>query len=226
MANLGHDTVGWRGRETTRKRLIREALESTFREHVVLLEELRWAVVAAQLATCSDEQSRRSLLNSFARTMREQFTDRVIQKVPVSPKTPVGLVARAAVYRMKDVDALRRFLSAEHSCILCRYKTNLDVYEPRYEPRSRYVTPHHHAATFRFFESRPSEVTYDALENVPGTFIPATQKLTLIIPRGMTADLASVAAVPWTLYRYDGLSEWGEVKGTDPLEWVQRNRYH
>jgi hypothetical protein len=116
-------------------------------------------------------------------------------------------------------------LIAETSCILCRYKTNLDVVEPRYEPWSRYVVPQHHAATFRFFESRPAAVTYEQLEGVPGTFIPATQKLTLIVPRGMSPDLEAIAEVPWELFGYDDLRVWSEVKGTDPLERVQRNRY-
>lgn len=127
---------------------------------------------------------------------------------------------------MRDVAALRRFLNAENPCILCRYKTNLDVDEPRYKPWSRFVVPQHHAATFRFFESRPSKVTYEQLESVPGTFIPATHKLTLIVLRGIIPDLASIARVPWKLFGYEDLNDWNEVKVTDPLERVQRNRYH
>jgi hypothetical protein len=214
-----------RGRETNRKRLLREVLESTYQGQAVVLDEVRWNVMGRQIAESAHENARRSLLNSFARTVREQLTEHVIQKVPLSAKTPVGLVARAAVYRMRDGVILGRFLNGEDSCILCRYKTNLEVDEPRYEPWSRYVVPQHHAATFRFFESRPSKITYEQLENVPGTFIPATQKLTLIVPRGTTPDLASIAKVPWKLFGYEDLSDWNEVKGTDPLEKVQRNRY-
>jgi hypothetical protein len=126
---------------------------------------------------------------------------------------------------MRDVTAVGRFLNAEDPCILCRYITNLELEEPRYEPWSRYVVPQRYAATFRFFESRPSRITYDQLENVPGTFIPATQKLTLIVPRGTTADLASISKVPWKLFGYHDISDWSEVDGTDSLERVQRNRY-
>src|SRR5262249_29507723 len=214
-----------RGRETVRKRVLREALESIYRGQAVLLDELRWNTIGQQIAERADENARRSLLNSFARTVREQLTEHVIQKVPLSAKTPVGLVARAAVYRMRDAAALGRFLIAEDSCILCRYKTNLEVDEPRYAPWSRYVVPQHHAATFRFFESRPTKITYDELEQVPGTFIPATQKLTLIVPRGITPDFAAIATVPWKLFGYDELHDWYEVSGTDPLEKVHRNRY-
>lgn len=213
-------------RETKRKQDLREVLNSTFKKQAVLLDELRWAVMGPHFVAGMAENTRRSLLNSFARTVREQLTNHVIEKLPISPRTtPVGLVARAAVYRMRDVNALRCFLSAKNAYILCRYKTNFDVYEPRYKPWSRYVTPQHHAVTFRFFESRPSKVTYEMLGHVPGTYIPATQKLSLIVPRAMTIDLASIAAVPWTLYGYDALDDWYKVDGTDPLSLVHRNRY-
>ncbi len=211
-------------RETERKRRIREVLNSTFQGQAVLLDELRWAVIGHQFEEGINENSRRSLLNSFARTVREQLTDYEIQKIPISSEIPVGVVARAAVYRLKDIAALGRFLNAEDPCILCRYKTNFDVEEPRYEPRSRYVTPQHHAATFRFFEKRPSELTYDQIEDVPGTFIPATQTLSLIVPQQSTADWAPIANVPWTLFGYDTLSDLREIKGAIPLESVHRNR--
>jgi len=214
-----------RGRDTDRKRALREALESIYRGHAVLFDELRWHTIGRQIAERTDENGRRSLLNSFARTVREQLTDHVVRKVPLSAKTPVGLVARAAVYRIRDAAALGRFLAAECSCILCRYRTNYEVEEPRYAPWSRYVVPQYHAATFRFFECRPPALTYGKLEQVPGTFIPATQKLTLIVPRAMTPDLASIATVPWKLFGYDDLHDWYEVSGTDPLEKVHRNRH-
>lgn len=216
-----------RRRQTHRKRLIREALESTYRGRAVILDELRWTVMEPQLLECSEEKARHSLLNSFARTVRDHLTDHVIEKIPLSPRTPVGLVARAAVYRMKDANALRGFLNAEDPCIFCGYKTNIDVDEPRYEPRSRFVRPQYHAATFRFFERRPSKIAYHQLETAPGTFVPATQNLTLIVPRGATVDSALIAAkVPWKLFAYENLSQLREVKGTDALELVQRNRYH
>lgn len=92
-----------RRRETDRRRRLREALESTYRGQAVLLDELRWRVVGEQMAERADENARRSLLNSFARTVREQLTNHLIKKIAISPDTPVGLVARAAVYRMKDI---------------------------------------------------------------------------------------------------------------------------
>lgn len=211
-------------RDTPRKRHLREVLDSMYLGRPALLDELRWIVVGKQLAEALDESARRSIRNSFARTVREQLDDHVTQKVPVTPETPVGLIARAAVYRVSDLDFLPRFLNAQEACILCRYKTNFDVDETRYVP-SRYVIPHHHAATFRFFESRPAGITYEQLWSVPGVFIPTTQKLTLIVPEGATADLASVAVVPWQLFGYEELSAWSKVNGMDPLHRVHRNSY-
>jgi len=157
MVNSPLGNPNRRGRETNRKRLIRDVLESMYRGRAVLLDELRWAVMGPRLSRCLDENARRSVLNNFARTIREQVAEHLILKVPVSPNTPVGLIARAAVYRVRNVAALRRFLNAAESCILCRCKTNLEVEEPRYQSWSRYVAPQHHGATFRFFESRPSK---------------------------------------------------------------------
>jgi hypothetical protein len=125
---------------------------------------------------------------------------------------------------MKNVDILPRFLKSPEACILCRYQTNCDVDEPSWT--SRYVIPQHHAATFRFFEYRPEmEISYDLLRLRPGTFIPATHMLTLIVPRGTNADLASAAQVPWKLFGYEDLRDWFPCSETDPLESVHRNRY-
>jgi len=211
-------------RQTNRKRRIREALETTFNGRAVLLDELRWTVMGPQFVSNIDDAARRSLMNSFARTVREQLPDYVIEKLRIARRTAVGIVARAAVYRMKDVDALRRFLTCTDACVLCRYKTNIDADEPHYEPLSRYVVARYHAATFRFFNRRPSKLTYEEVENTPGTYIPATQKLSLVVPRGKSAEMLSVAAVPWKLFGYDDLNDWHEVDGNDPLLLVHRDR--
>src|SRR5262245_17249696 len=140
----------------------------------------------------------RSWLNSFARTVREQLPDYAVQKIPIDANTPLGVVARTAVYRLSDVGQLRWFLAADDPCILCRYKTDLDVFEPRYT--RRYVTPQHCAATFRFFDGKPAQLSYEDIDRVPGTFIPATQKLSVVVPRGSRIEPLSLAAVPWKLF--------------------------
>lgn len=224
MPDISED-ITQRGRETKRKRMLREVLSTAYEGQVVLLDELRWRIFESQRGDSDPTGTAitRSWLNSFARTVREQLPSGYrIEKVPIGQGTPVGLVARAAVYRLKDVSALRAFLQAKSACILCRWKTNLEVAEPRY--RQRYVTPHHHVATFRFFQKRPSKVTYGSLEATPGTLIPTTQKLTLIVPRGMQINSQSGVTVPWKLFRYDELSEWHEVAAGDPLSDVQRDR--
>jgi hypothetical protein len=212
-------------RETCRKRVIRELLGSSFAGRAVLLDELRWAVFSAQRP--DDDKSgssiTRSWLNSFARTIREQLPAEFrIEKIEINEATLVGVLARAALHRLKNVSWLRHFLKATEPTILCRYKTNMDIEEPRY--RSRYVTPQYHVATFRFFEQRPKSLSYEALNGIPGTLIPATQKLTVIVPRAMEVDLPQVAVVPWRLYGYHDLYDWYEVSATDRLDAVQRNR--
>ncbi len=140
----------------------------------------------------------------------------------IPSRSTAGLLARTALYRPKSVAWLRHFLRAKEASILCRYKTNMDVEEPRY--RSKYVTPQYHVATFRFFEQRPKSVSYEQLNRIPGTLIPPTQKLTIVVPRAMEVDLAQIAAVPWKLYGYHDLNDWYEVGATDRLDAVQRDR--
>jgi len=217
--------VSMGARNTWRKRQIRELLRSSFARRAVLLDELRWAVFSAQLP--EDDNSgpniTRSWLNSFARTIREQLPAEFrIEKIEINKATLVGLVARTALYRLRSVAALRRFLRATEPSILCRYKTDLDVEDPRYQ--LRYVTPQYHVATFRFFEQPPKSMSYDQLNGIPGTLIPATQKLTIVLPRAMEVDLARVAVVPWKLYGYHELNDWYEVSATDRLDAVHRDR--
>ena len=210
------------GRNTKRKARLLEVLESRA-DAGMLLDEARWLVEGERLAECRDDESRRSVYNSFARTVREQISGYVVEKIPVSPNTPIGLLARVAVFRIRDAGFLQHFLNVSSACILCRYKTNLDVDAPRYEPASQHVVPHFHAATFRFFDEQPSAVTYESLENTMGTFIPTTQKLTAIVREGGTLESSSVSRVPWRLFGSVSLDSWFDVSGTDPLRSVHRS---
>ena len=210
-------------RETTRKRLLREVLELRAEEGI-LLDEARWQVVGEKLTECQDSNERRSLLNSFSRTVREQLPPQFeVRKISISQETPVGLVARAAVYRQKDVSAIRGFLASRDACILCRYQTNLKASERHYH--ARYKTPHFHAATFRFFQRQLTEDTYCRLQEQPGTFIPTTQELTIIVARGSDAKLLEVANVSWKLLGDGGLDTWFDVDGSAPLLSVLRNNF-
>jgi hypothetical protein len=101
-----------RNRSTARKRLLRDCLESQYCGGPVLLDEVRWTVMGQHLERCGEgtANARRSLMNSFARTVREQLHDYKIEKLPISPRTPVGLLARMAVFRMKNSDDVSQFL--------------------------------------------------------------------------------------------------------------------
>ncbi len=211
-------------RNTRRKECIRHLLNSTYAGRPVILDELRWAVLGIEIDAghYAGMTVTRSWLNSFARTIREQFSDYTIHKIPINGDTPVGLVARAAVYRLPRLTELRQFLAGDDSCILCRYKTDLDIYEPRY--KMRYVTPQYHVATFRFFDRPPERVSYGEIGQVPGTLIPATQKVSVVVPLGVRLGVPSLAAVPWKLFGYHDLDSWYDVHPTSRLDNVHRNR--
>jgi hypothetical protein len=211
-----------RRRLTARKALIEKALADEYSGGPTILEELRWKVLVQQYGH-SFVQMTDAKQKSFARTIREHLPGYAIQKTPITCDTPLGLVARAALYRLKSLDKLRRFIHGEDPSILCRYQTNMDVDEPRYW-RSRYATPNYHVATFRFFAKRPAGPSYEDIKLIPGTLIPATQKLSLIVPPGMNVEMRAVAAVPWKLFGYEKLSDWHEVDATDRLGAVERNR--
>src|SRR5262245_44261708 len=113
-------------RRTWRKQRIEKLLATTFAGEAILLDELRWAVMPAAIEAerCDGGAVTRSWMNSFARTIREQFPDCTIQKIPINERTPVGIVVRAAVYRLADPATLRRFLGSLDACILCRFRTD------------------------------------------------------------------------------------------------------
>jgi len=205
-------------RNTARKRRIRELVETRYAGTAVLLDELRWAVFDAESRDkpSANETITRSWMNSFARTIREQFPEFAIKKIPIDSWTPVGLVSRTALYRLKNIRALREFLSSAESCILCRYKTDIEAEEVRY--RRRYVIPQYHAATFRFFKQRPANVTYEEIERIPGTFIPKTHKMTLIVPSGAEQDPRLLSKVPWKLFGHTDLHCWHELDPEQGLE--------
>jgi hypothetical protein len=68
------DSAFCRRRDTTRKRLIRDALDKDYSERAVLIDELRWKAFSVQLENKPNlpQEISRSFQNSFARTLREQ----------------------------------------------------------------------------------------------------------------------------------------------------------
>lgn len=210
-------------RVTARKAIIEEFLARDYSGGPVLLEELRWIVLREQCGTGFVEMTD-SKRKSFTRTIRKHTPELTIHKFSIDDKTPVGLVARAAVYRQRSWDQLSQFLNGQDPCILCRFQSNVEVLYPRYRSWNRYVVPQYHAATFRFFSVYPTVLTYEEIQLIPGTFIPATQKLSLVVSPGTKVDLRSVATVPWKLFGYEKLEDWHQVAPTDGLWAVERNR--
>lgn len=173
-------------RETVRKYLIRSVLEEA---GPLLLEELRWRVLRreAEQRGARLQVLERSHLQSFARTAREHFQ---IEKLPITDRTVVGLVARAALYRVREQARLDAFLGSAQPTVVCQYRKNFPVDEPRYT--RRYVTPQHHMLLFDFSSSDKAAVAFRIR-------IPATHELTLVSRPGDARSIRRLAAVRWRL---------------------------
>jgi hypothetical protein len=215
--------IKYNSRTTARKALIDQILREQYSGGPVLLEELRWKVLAQQYGPAFVEMTD-AKQKSFARTIRDYFPIGRIRRIRIDANLPLGLIARAAVFRLKRRNELDAFLDGESPSILCRYRTNREVDEPRYHSGNRYVIPQYHAVTFRFFPKFPETASYDAVLCAPGTFIPATQKLLLITLPGSSPNTKSAAQVPWQLFGYQRLDQWYGVAPMDGLSSVTRNR--
>jgi len=210
-------------RQTLRKRLITETLNGYFGHKPVLLEELRWSVLreeAKRKGKCLDQVSDSSL-KSFARTIREHCPDLRSVRIPINDAFPVGLLARAGVYRLRVMAEQDSFLTSAEATVLCRFTKKLPAWEPRYV--RRYVTPQHHAVTLRFFAAFPCDASFYVIEGAPGVFIPATQRLSLVCSSGVTValetELKRLSTVPWRLVGYDR-GCWFDVSAMDGLNRV------
>src|SRR5262245_19699715 len=111
-------------RKTRRKELIERILEQEFPNQLVLLEELRWRVLIeehkekSQALWSMDE----SHMESFARTIRNHMAGLKIHKIHLNPRRiQAGIVARAAVFRIRERTTLEQFLTEENAwmCLNC-----------------------------------------------------------------------------------------------------------
>lgn len=126
-------------RETCRKRIIRDLLTVEFADGPVLLEELRWHTLVRE-ATLSKKQHNEmtlSYLKSFARTIRDHLPDVVIHKIAKPQRMPIGIVARAAIFRIDHREALQGFLASPDRCIFLRFTNNRYWERSEREPRER-----------------------------------------------------------------------------------------
>jgi len=190
-------------RKTLRKSLIAEEFAARFEEQPVLLEELRWAVLAREYEVRGRhvEHLSRANLNSFARTIREHFGMFGIKKLPIRDELPVGLLARAGVYRIKERHVLEGFLAAKRATVVCRYTQRQQASDPRYY-KNRWATPYHHAVTLRFLTGECPNPTIELLQGIPGTYIPATRPLSVVCKQEATPIPERMCSVPWALVGY------------------------
>lgn len=204
-------------RSTPRKKLIETVLRERFRGRAVILEELRWSVYPDEMASKGHPigEMSESYRKCFNRTVRAYSIDFGVQNLRIDGSTPLGMLARAAVYRLKTTDQLAAFRGSPDPCIVCRWQASMIANRPRYRS---YATPHFHAAQFWLFERRPEETSYEVLDAAPWkVLIPTTCRLAIVTRRRAELDLLDVCECPWMLLGYYGPKEWGEVDATDPL---------
>ncbi len=181
-------------RQTIRKRLIREVLAREFSSAPVLLEELRWRVLLLEGQTRGEpfEVMKPTHLKSFARTIRVHMPDLIIDKLPQPDRVPVGIIARAAVFRTAKRVDLQRILDSRTTCIFLRYRRTLaasartwvtvvcDIYA-KFPPRAETGPGSRHLLAVRVF--------------------PATAPISVVCSKPLTAQaVTALAGIRWPLY--------------------------
>ena len=186
-------------RTTIRKRIINHVLNELFQGGPVLLEELRWNALLIEHENKGLNLSvmSRSLRNSFARTIRDFIPQIKIQKLPRPDGLHIGIVSRAAVYRLSSWDAIQCFMRSDNPTVLTCRKGKEFSYLQR-------------IVICQLFAEYP-QITYKLVQNIPkwdrtylvGRIVfPVSIPLTLITTRTVTAtDLKKVANVSWKIYR-------------------------
>ncbi len=201
-------------RQTKRKSAITDLLEE-IEGRPLLLDELRWRVLRADTNSPAKPLTR-SFLNSFARTVREQLTHHEVVKLPISETTPVGLLARMALFRVRDPEHVATFLATPDALMECWYTTSVKVETARYM-KNRWVTPYHHAVVVALFLS-PDPTTSELAR----VFIPGTQAVSVVAKRGTRPPAESLSHVPWKLCRSQAYGR-SPVWTTSPLREIHED---
>lgn len=111
-------------RTSKRIRIIEQAIEEKFGGGPVLLEELRWhsALTEHRDKGLAFDLMTRSLRNSYARTIRDHIPALRIQKLPRPDALNVGIVTRAAVYRLASWNSILRFFNGKDATVFVKYQ--------------------------------------------------------------------------------------------------------
>jgi hypothetical protein len=196
-------------RNTLRKGIITEVWAEVFGEGPVLLDELRWAVFSKELRErgASSDEMPRAYKVSFVRTIRNHMPGRVLHSLPRPDRLPTGLVARAAVYRIRRSPDLVRFTRSPDAYICFRLAGRKKI-----------------RVDFALCIGKPPgpETTgYDAFhwpeEGVGEKSFPVSSGLSIVandLPD--TDQLLQMAAIGWPLYRTTSNLRAVEASPLDP----------
>jgi len=99
-------------RTTVRKAIIEKVLAEEYQGGPVLLEELRWKVLAVEYGSSFVEMTD-AKMKSFARTIRKHYPHLICRRISIK-EAPSGMVARAACYRIRSREILERFLAVKN----------------------------------------------------------------------------------------------------------------
>lgn len=115
-------------RKTLRKRLVMECFKIQSHKQIFLLEELRWLVMLReyQAKRLPIDRMHLSYMKSFTRTIREHMPDLTINKIVRPDETYSGIIARAALYRLKRWQDIESFLNADNPCMFCKFQSKYD----------------------------------------------------------------------------------------------------
>lgn len=120
-------------RNSSRKQIIERLFATSSLCFPVLLDEVlsAWLLLEGQLQDRPPRKATRSIQVSFARTIRDHMPSIHLAKSARVDRLHLGIVSRAAVFRIKDHAERGRFLESSTSCMLVSVRTSADTQSGR-----------------------------------------------------------------------------------------------
>ena len=185
-------------RNTKRKDIIRRLLSQRFEEQTDLLDELLWTTFVEEKMSKNEDSSllHRSYRISFLRTLRDHIPELIVHKrAPLH--TPIGIIARAAVFRIKHRRLVERFLSARDTCIVM----NRGVVDIR-DSTGLYKSIWGYFIRCRFYKGRPyapSDSRYGS-NYLARVCLPLTVPISIVCQTiGDDIDFVRLEGCPWSI---------------------------
>lgn len=112
-------------RNTLRKRILHRVYVDVFDGKPALIDEMRWRVLSEEFVTTGRDLQEMGIghLKSFCRTLRSHSPQFAIHRIGSPHRIPSGILARAAVYRLKTRGILAEFLESPSPTVCFRLNT-------------------------------------------------------------------------------------------------------